>query len=421
MRVGRFMKTHKWAALGAICLGAASSCHDEPAQTPTLKVCGECHGTTDGNAAPPADVSGNSATTFRGVGAHRSHTDASTWHATVACDECHAVPTLLLDAGHMDTVLPAELTFGALASADGATPAWDGAVCSGSYCHGRTLSAGTNIAPTWTIVGGSEAVCGACHGTPPSSSHVPSDQCGECHAAVADNGQNIVGPNLHIDGTVTYEISASACTLCHSPTGGSHTKHVAGLSYPCTTCHDGYASSASHRNGTGEATGLVNFDANNPSGTYNEGASSCGNLYCHSNGVTKEQGGAYDSADIGSPPNGTPSYSTPTWGGSVACGDCHAGAPLNTITGSSDYPPSGEHQRNNHVNSNVGGYTYVQCFWCHATSSADALQGTYGSSQHADGVLDFHPYSTLNGGTMWPNSNRTYEDSHCGDAAGCWY
>jgi predicted CxxxxCH...CXXCH cytochrome family protein len=45
--------------------------------------CDSCHGSA-GDPAPPTSVTGQTATTARGVGAHRSHLRAAAWHAPVA-------------------------------------------------------------------------------------------------------------------------------------------------------------------------------------------------------------------------------------------------------------------------------------------------------------------------------------------------
>jgi hypothetical protein len=111
--------------------------------------CSLCHGSPL-NAAPPVDVSGSSATSETGVGAHQSHLGTSIWRVEISCSECHLIPAAVGDPGHNDTPLPAELTWGALASSNGATPNWNGVSCSGVYCHGRPflVVARRRIGPT---------------------------------------------------------------------------------------------------------------------------------------------------------------------------------------------------------------------------------------------------------------------------------
>ncbi len=181
--------------------------------------CVACHGgfdpvtgLADAIAAPPTDTAGRRSTTLRSVGAHRSHLGPSPWHKEVLCTECHVVPTLWSDVGHIN-LPPAELTFGPRATAQGATPAFNGTSCSNVYCHGGTIQGGRNQAPVWTVVAGKglvglgEVACGTCHSLPPTSApHVAGSPltgatgCGSCHGAVIDTSLRWVHPELHIDG-----------------------------------------------------------------------------------------------------------------------------------------------------------------------------------------------------------------------------
>jgi predicted CxxxxCH...CXXCH cytochrome family protein len=157
--------------------------------------CVSCHGgESDGfnSPAPPLDTQGNSATTERGVGAHRSHLRESDWRAAVTCDECHAVPSTVDAPGHNDTALPAELTWGDRPQAGDVMPLFDGLNCT-VYCHGASLSGGSNTSPAWTTVDGTQAACGTCHGNPPPAPHPVATPmaCGGCHPS---------DPALHING-----------------------------------------------------------------------------------------------------------------------------------------------------------------------------------------------------------------------------
>lgn len=228
----------------------------------------QCHGST-ANAAPPLSVSGLSATTERAVGAHQAHLKSSTWHVDVQCADCHLVPSQVTDTGHIDTALPAEVTFSAAARADGAGPAWSGTSCSGVYCHGATLSGGAATGPTWTKVDGSQATCGACHGLPPTQGHTSSTACATCHGAVVDASMKIIAPSLHIDGKVSasggghatgYASGAvhgpdflkdpTSCTACHG------TDLSGGSGKSCETCHSGWKTKCTFcHGGTDNATG----------------------------------------------------------------------------------------------------------------------------------------------------------------------
>jgi predicted CxxxxCH...CXXCH cytochrome family protein len=180
--------------------------------------CAACHG-SPGNPAPPRDLSGNTATTALGVGAHQAHLKGlHQISAPVACTVCHVVPADLHSPGHVDTLPPAEVVFSGLALNDGASPVWDRttATCAGSYCHGggTAMAADTAAAlrkPVWTL-GTSQAYCGSCHGNPPSTpahAGVVYPDCARCHAqTVTPNGGIIVsGPpgaqtSAHINGVI---------------------------------------------------------------------------------------------------------------------------------------------------------------------------------------------------------------------------
>lgn len=133
--------------------------------------CDGCHG-RGGNAAPPYDLAGNEFSTALGVGAHHAHLNApSQLRAPLQCSECHAVPTSLLAAGHIDSALPAEVLPGV---------AWNRLTQTcGTWCHG-------SAAPVWTQTGG--ATCGTCHGVPPATAAHAGvtgvQMCAGCHPAL---------------------------------------------------------------------------------------------------------------------------------------------------------------------------------------------------------------------------------------------
>ncbi len=165
--------------------------------------CTSCHG-SNGSPAPPMDTTGNTATTARGVGAHAAHLGPSDWHREGKCEDCHKVPSTIFDTGHLDSPMPAEITFGAMASKAGAKPAWTGATCTGVYCHGASTTGGAHTTPIWTQVDGTQSVCGSCHGMPPGGAHPPGTECWNCHTMVKSgpNGPVITDPSRHIDGLV---------------------------------------------------------------------------------------------------------------------------------------------------------------------------------------------------------------------------
>jgi predicted CxxxxCH...CXXCH cytochrome family protein len=182
------------------------------------QACNSCHGSATNNA-PPVDTAGNSATSAKGVGAHQQHLQASlmTLSNPFACTDCHVVPGSVGAAGHLDGTPGAELTWGTLAKTGASNPTYNSAgnppTCSNTYCHGRTLTGGSNKTPQWTTVNGSQDACGTCHGTPPGSGEHGKHSgyaCGRCHYGVASTStpNAITGKALHPDGAITVGLSS---------------------------------------------------------------------------------------------------------------------------------------------------------------------------------------------------------------------
>lgn len=173
--------------------------------------CTSCHG-GDG-PAPPRALNGETTTAAPGVGAHRAHLAGSGRARAVTCRECHLVPERVLDAGHVDSFAPAEVAFSGVSVAFGATPRYVAGSCSNTACHGGSFpvrghdSGGTLTTPSWTVVDGSQAACGTCHGLPPPRPHpYYSEDCGRCHENVSLDGKTFLRPELHIDGIVTFAL-----------------------------------------------------------------------------------------------------------------------------------------------------------------------------------------------------------------------
>lgn len=240
--------------------------------------CNGCHGDATADAgepanwAPPVSLSGEMETTAIGVGAHQSHLRDGDLREGIACGECHVVPAAVTTPGHVDTAPPAELTFGPLATEDGAAPAWDRTVaeCSNTYCHGSTLAigGGTNTTPTWTVVDGSESACGTCHGAPPPPPHTPLTVCRACHPDTVNAMDQIdVAGGFHINGTVEFERfhdegwyapgggahraaanardpewpgGLSSCKPCHGLTLQGEGTTGSSVPISCDSCHSGW-------------------------------------------------------------------------------------------------------------------------------------------------------------------------------------
>lgn len=135
--------------------------------------CDSCHG-KNGQSSPPKDAHGNTATTFAGVGAHAQHmTATSTWHAPIACNECHQVPGSTTDQTHLDQInevyldptiaVPGSSTgTGGLLQIPGASYNAGTQTCTNTYCHGgggSPLKSGLIPNPKWTKVDGTQSQC----------------------------------------------------------------------------------------------------------------------------------------------------------------------------------------------------------------------------------------------------------------------
>jgi predicted CxxxxCH...CXXCH cytochrome family protein len=165
--------------------------------------CNACHGAGDPNGMPS-------------TGSHASHVH-STLTAGITCSDCHAVPAVWSDAGHLDLTPGVDVRFLPTdrASARDAAPHYDPATgtCSGVACHGNgtnpALPGGTFRTPIWGATDGLAARCGACHSAPPPAPHTALPTCSSltCHGgelAVGVGGPTITeaGRALHINGTV---------------------------------------------------------------------------------------------------------------------------------------------------------------------------------------------------------------------------
>jgi predicted CxxxxCH...CXXCH cytochrome family protein len=156
--------------------------------------CSSCHGGEE-SAAPPPDTEGRTDPSELTVGTHEVHRIGGSFGSGVPCSECHQEPSDVFDVGHCDSPAPAEVTFGDLASRRGTFPVWDRdeGTCSQVYCHGATLTGGSNTTPSWT---GPGVACGDCH----IQTYHGQVGC-DCHSSVWSGGA-IISPELHINGQV---------------------------------------------------------------------------------------------------------------------------------------------------------------------------------------------------------------------------
>lgn len=189
--------------------GPCNNCHVEANATGTALVGGSLHlnGQVDlGNGSGQCGAChGSGASPWPSTGAHAAH-ESPTLTVPLACDNCHAVPTAIVDPVHLDGTV--HVIFGDRAVARGSAPIWDGTKCTNVACHGANL-ADPAAAPAWDDPSRVQAACGACHGIPPSQ-HTASTDCAraDCHGgevALDPNGTPSItaaGLSLHIDGVI---------------------------------------------------------------------------------------------------------------------------------------------------------------------------------------------------------------------------
>jgi predicted CxxxxCH...CXXCH cytochrome family protein len=322
----------------------------------------------------------------------------------VACTSCHntgttatTVPGTAHNTGFIDVVgvgYPANKAKGSAATA-----------CSAASCHADPYSAGLVTTPVWgTTVG-----CVACHTGvnvitatgPATGSHSKhgAAACVSCHnvgttATTAPNSAHATGfidvigvgyPANKAKGSAATTCSAAschdngkgvvvvtpvwgatgvpACTACHALIPGeSHTKHVSTTTYAkatCASCHTGYVqgttAAANHVNNTVE----VNVGSYPSPKAKGSAVGTCSTSYCHSSGQSADGLSA------------TPVYASVTWGGTAACGSCHATTTL----------ASGTHAK--HIASDNN------CDYCHSGAlplTADTY--VYNSTSHVNGQIE---------------------------------
>ncbi len=156
----------------------------------TVEGCGSCHG-DKADGAPPKDLRGECSAANAGVGSHAAHAGM--------CADCHAVPDKTDAEGHIDSDGKAEVKFSGTAAADGASPKYENKTCSSVYCHGATLTGGTNKTPAWGDASGKAKECGACHALASPTGDVNAD-CNSCHSTTVDKDKKIIQGGAHING-----------------------------------------------------------------------------------------------------------------------------------------------------------------------------------------------------------------------------
>ena len=295
-----------------------SDCHGSRTITwgasSNLPLCDKCHGskTSAGGFYATSGPGTAASNTDPIVGAHNAHihqvnssfTLYTSYSAYKDCNECHIKPNGPYDAGHIDTALPAEVTFqpGAIANkgvvyGNTTSPAAynsSNRTCNNVWCHGSAMDSnrgngayatvvadggtlGKPTTPTWNqpfLNGKPQNDCTHCHSYPPPApnesyshfSHYSSDnttvvlkqpkECNGCHINVKPDGSGFINSATHINGTV--EKGCQAChgvppsttaTLAITSSGalapgqaGAHVQHanLDAIGKNCAVCHNGY-------------------------------------------------------------------------------------------------------------------------------------------------------------------------------------
>jgi len=295
----------------------AAMCHGDVRKTSN---CDACHSTATTN--PFKSMAGSVAATNAIVGAHTKHLLAASqtlpFSANVACSECHAVPTSpAISAIHRNGAT--ELSFGTLARTGGLTPtatrdlATGALVCTNTYCHGTSLTGGSNKSPRWNDTAYLNG-CSICHGYPPATlrsgaAHTTSTACSSCHPHVNSTNNGFTDPSKHVNGTVEATAShafpypgathssvglgfVAACGGCHDTTtaavaAGSGYPVAAGTPPKCAGCHLTWSNgncSDCHGGANGQPNGTTFPNRNGDHGTHNAIMANCD--YCHFGGGT---------------------------------------------------------------------------------------------------------------------------------------
>lgn len=247
------------------------------------------------------------------------------------CDLCHGFPPPPPAGDHIRISNPEPSDCSPCHSS---TVAPDGTIVAGGTHNNQTVDALSSphaagfATPSAHGYAAEAAIgsCTSCHGTEYQS-------CTPCHAdaGFADwrtnctfchgtQTQNYTGADL---ASAAPPEGVQGQTLTTQPEVGAHQKHLLGggvLSdgIACGECHL-VPSDLSHLNGTAAVSFGTLARQGTPGADYAGGQ--CASVYCH--GATLNGG----------------SDTTPTWVGSVACGQCHGNPPL---TGKHDFHVNGE-------------------------------------------------------------------------------
>jgi len=247
-----------------------------------------------------------------------------------------------------------------------------------------------------------ECGCNACHGNPPVV-----NTYGGPHGLVGAGFT--AGAHLaHTHGT--FERAQNM--ICY-------TCHYNGMPFTPMCGNDNIQMGFSVYGTSGDGTRYKGSVSLNPPWTYEgtngttinpDGAMTCSNVYCHSNGT----GGTINTAPAGPPPIGDPRpvapNTSPVWtaSGPLVCTSCHGYPP----SYSQDHPKS-----NSHMYGQFAGDAHRQpCNICHYATTTDGMTIT-NPANHVNGIYNAQPDPTA---TVYGPVNFTYAYDAGGGSTSAW-
>lgn len=262
-----------WEAQAQTC--AATYCHsDGTDRTAPYPVTTSLAWTTNGSCRSCHGGGGTVEPVIR-TAAHDEHVaGAAVNGVNFGCAECHASVVssdTTVEAPALHVNVAADVAF-----PDGGS--WNGASCSGTYCHssGQPAASRQSFSIGWT---GPTIGCDGCHGRDPAPAFTP------------------------IAGEPNYANGGSGST-----TANSHRAHLATASQ-CRDCHDGIvtaegggleAGTTLHLDRKRDVLVLATWDTNGATSNYDAATQTCSAVSCHGTGTAR-------------------------WGATLGCADCHGG------------------------------------------------------------------------------------------------
>ncbi|WP_242393097.1 CxxxxCH/CxxCH domain c-type cytochrome [Anaeromyxobacter oryzisoli] len=238
--------------------------------------CTSCHGGPSGAAAVMGTTSGSTR--------HQNHVDnAAVIGTNYVCADCHAATVasgnapLTNQANHLNRTKDISIaTRGSYASSESYT----GQTCSTTYCHSSGQTTPTYVPVSWT---GAALGCNGCHGTS-TTAGAPD---------YANGGAGTATANSHPKHTSLGSDSTS-CPKCHAGTVAAAGGAIV-------------SGSTLHTNGAHDIQIAAAYDTNGATANYDPATKTCSGISCH----------------VGSS----------TWGGTLACTNCHGDAARTSLTG----------------------------------------------------------------------------------------